>query len=141
MDVFRRKELKFLLTPQKRSIIEEALAGHMIPDAHGANTISNLYYDTPDYRLIRHSLEHPVYKEKLRLRCYGDVNAGGDVYLELKKKYKGIVYKRRIPLPEAAATAWLTGATPAPENTQISREIDYVLSFYEGLRPACCSIC
>ena len=72
----------------------------MVPDEHGESTICNIYYDTADYRLIRASLEKPAYKEKLRLRSYGVTEPGGEVFLELKKKYKGIVYKRRITLPE-----------------------------------------
>ena len=75
----------------------------MVPDEHGESTICNIYYDTADYRLIRASLEKPAYKEKLRLRSYGVTEPGGEVFLELKKKYKGIVYKRRITLPEDAA--------------------------------------
>ena len=75
----------------------------MIPDEYGESTICNIYYDTADYRLIRASLEKPAYKEKLRLRSYGVTEPGGKVFLELKKKYKGIVYKRRITLPEDAA--------------------------------------
>ena len=68
VDVFRRKELKFLLNDDQCSVIRDALQRKMEPDAHGENTICNIYYVTPDYRLIRHSLEHPVYKEKIRLR-------------------------------------------------------------------------
>lgn len=135
MDVFRRRELKFLLTPSQCSAIEAALKCKMLPDAHGANTISNLYYDTPDYRLIRHSLEHPVYKEKLRLRCYGDVAAGGDVYLELKKKYKGIVYKRRVRATEQEAADFMNCAGQLQKQNQISREITYFRDFYRDLEP------
>ena len=100
MDVFRRRELKFLLNDDQCSVIRDALQGQMEPDAHGENTICNIYYDTPDYRLIRHSLEHPVYKEKIRLRSYGVATADSDIYLELKKKYKGVVYKRRVKVTD-----------------------------------------
>ena len=39
----------------------------MAPDDFAHSSISNLYYDTPDFRMIRRSLEKPKYKEKLRL--------------------------------------------------------------------------
>ena len=135
--VFKRYELKYLITAEEKAYLLDVMAPYMALDDYGRTTIRNVYYDTENFRLIRRSIERPRYKEKLRIRSYRRVGEGDTVFVELKKKYKGIVYKRRIPLPEAAATAWLTGATPAPENTQISREIDYVLSFYEGLRPAC----
>ena len=94
MNVFRRRELKFLVNEQQRQLLEQVMRQRMVPDKYGRSTICNLYYDTPDFRLIRHSLEKPVYKEKLRLRSYGRAEPGVDVFLEMKKKYKGIVYKR-----------------------------------------------
>ncbi len=88
----------------------------MVPDEHGESTICNIYYDTADYRLIRASLEKPAYKEKLRLRSYGVTEPGGEVFLELKKKYKGIVYKRRITLPEDAAGEFIAGRARSVNN-------------------------
>lgn len=135
MNVFRRRELKFLLNEAQREVIQLALRQHMEPDAHGLSTICNLYYDTPDYRLIRHSLEHPVYKEKLRLRCYGLATADADVFLELKKKYKGVVYKRRIRVTEDEGLSFMNGTGFLSKDNQISREILYFRDFYKTLRP------
>ena len=119
------------------------MAEHMTPDPHGQSTICNIYYDTPDFKLIRRSLEKPIYKEKLRVRSYGKVNSSDDVFVELKKKYKGVVYKRRIELTENMATAYLSGPTktgtnlwlPEVRDIQIAKEIDYFKSFYKGLAP------
>ena len=103
MDVFRRRELKFLIDQQQRDVLEKLMQEKMVPDKHGRSTICNLYYDTPDYRLIRHSLEKPVYKEKLRLRSYGIATEDADVFLEMKKKYKascisvGSAYRKMAP--------------------------------------------
>ncbi len=135
-NIFQRREIKFLVDDRQRAILEQAFRGRMAPDPHGESTICNIYYDTPDYRLVRASMEKPVYKEKLRMRSYGRVSSEGLVFLELKKKYKGIVYKRRIELPERAAAAYMAGLAPLPEDSQIGREIDYFRSFYEGIRPA-----
>jgi len=135
-NIFQRREIKFMVDARQRAILEQAFRGHMAPDPHGESTICNIYYDTPDYRLVRQSMEKPVYKEKLRMRSYGRVSSEGTVFLELKKKYKGIVYKRRIELPEHAAAAYMAGLAPLPEASQIGREIDYFRSFYEGIRPA-----
>lgn len=80
----------------------------MEPDAFGAYTICNIYYDTADYRLIRASLDKPVYKEKLRLRSYGTPGENDRVFIELKKKFDGVVYKRRTAMPLAQARSYLT---------------------------------
>lgn len=132
MDVFCRREIKYLITQQQRQALEAKFADHMAPDKFAHSSIRNIYYDTPDFRLIRHSLEHPVYKEKIRLRCYGDGNA--EVFLEMKKKYKGIVYKRRMILRESQAEAFMAGQGSLPD-TQIGRELTYFRDFYKNLRP------
>ena len=133
---FERRELKYRITDAQRAALEAAFDARMVPDEHGESTICNIYYDTADYRLIRASLEKPAYKEKLRLRSYGVTEPGGEVFLELKKKYKGIVYKRRITLPEDAAGEFIAGRAPLGEHGQIGREIEYFTAFYTPLLPA-----
>lgn len=133
---FERRELKYRITDAQRAALEAAFDARMVPDEHGESTICNIYYDTADYRLIRTSLEKPAYKEKLRLRSYGVTEPGGEVFLELKKKYKGIVYKRRITLPEDAAGEFIAGRAPLGEHGQIGREIEYFTAFYAPLLPA-----
>lgn len=133
--VFKRYEIKYILTSEQKDAILHAMKPHMSQDAYGKTTIRNIYFDTDNYRLIRHSLEKPAYKEKLRLRSYCRAENGSPVFAEVKKKYDGIVYKRRIPLPEKEAMDWLCGRSPAPCDGQISREIDYFLKYYKTLRP------
>ena len=133
---FERRELKYRITDAQRAALEAAFGTRMVPDEYGESTICNIYYDTADYRLIRASLEKPAYKEKLRLRSYGVTEPGGEVFLELKKKYKGIVYKRRITLPEDAAGEFIAGRAPLGEHGQIGREIEYFTAFYAPLLPA-----
>ena len=133
---FERRELKYRITDAQRAALEAAFGARMVPDEHGESTICNIYYDTADYRLIRASLEKPAYKEKLRLRSYGVTEPGGEVFLELKKKYKGIVYKRRITLPEDAAGDFIAGRAPLGEHGQIGREIEYFTAFYAPLLPS-----
>ncbi len=134
--IFQRHELKYRIDDARRAALEEVFAERMIPDPHGESTICNVYFDTPDFRLIRTSLDKPVYKEKLRLRSYGPAAADSQVFLELKKKYDGVVYKRRIALTAQAAEDWSAGIAPLPEDSQIGREIDYFRAFYRALQPA-----
>ncbi len=135
-NIFQRHEIKYLLDSRQRAVIEQAFRDRMIPDPHGESTVCSIYYDTPDYRLVRSSLEQPVYKEKLRMRSYGRVLPEERVFLELKKKYRGVVYKRRIELAEDRASAYMCGDSPLPYNCQIGCEIDYFRSFYQSLEPA-----
>ena len=134
--VFRRYELKYLITPEQRDAVLLGISPYMELDEYGRTTIRNVYMDTENYRLIRRSIEKPMYKEKLRVRSYARADADSTVFVELKKKYDGVVYKRRIALPESVAMRWVTGNAPCPLDTQITREIDYFLSYYGPLAPS-----
>ena len=133
--VFKRYELKYLLTKEQKQKMLQVMQPHMKLDQYGRTTIRNLYFDTDNYLLIRRSIEKPVYKEKLRLRSYQQAKQGSPVFVELKKKYDDVVYKRRITAPNDAAMQWLGQKAEHPKDSQIAREIDYVLNFYENLKP------
>lgn len=132
--VFKRYEIKYLLDRKQRDKVLKAMEPYMEMDGYGHSTIRNIYYDTDHFRLARRSLEKPVYKEKLRVRSYRAAGPEDRVFVELKKKYDGVVYKRRFDIPEAQAGEYLSGRA-APGQTQITREIDYFLRFYETLAP------
>ena len=119
---FERYEKKYRLTAEQQRLVLEGMRPYMKKDAYGAYTICNIYYDTDDWRLIRASLEKPVYKEKLRVRSYGVPEEDGRVFVELKKKYDGVVYKRRITTEAREAAPFLTGAVPNIHG-QIGQEI------------------
>lgn len=107
--VFKRFELKFMLTQEQKKRVLEAMAPYMALDEYGRTTIRNIYYDTDSYRLVRRSIEKPVYKEKLRIRSYNKAEPDGTVFVELKKKFQDVVYKRRVSLSEVAAMEWISG--------------------------------
>lgn len=133
--VFERVERKFLLTPTQYAGLMRVLPEYMQADQYGESTILSLYLDTEDSLLIRRSLEKPVYKEKLRLRSYGVPRGTDNVFLEVKKKVRGVVYKRRICLPLARAMECLAQGSVPAAGGQIGREIAYMLRRYR-LRPA-----
>lgn len=133
--VFKRYELKYMITTNQRDELKELMEKYMYPDKYGKTVIRNIYFDTDDYRLIRHSIEKPIYKEKLRIRSYKKAEADSTVFVELKKKYDHIVYKRRVSLPEKDAVEWINGKSEAPFRTQITDEIDYFISYYGLLHP------
>ena len=133
--VFKRYELKYMLTLEQKEKILEAMSPHMKLDKYGRTTIRNIYFDTESYRLIRRSIEKPAYKEKLRIRSYSQAIPDSTVFVELKKKYEKVVYKRRLPLSEREAMAWLCREQACPVDTQISREINYFIDFYGKIKP------
>ena len=133
--IFERTEKKYRITANQRDNLLRLIADQIEGDAYGRTTVCSIYFDTPDYRVIRASVEKPLYKEKLRLRSYGIPAADAPVYLELKKKYKGVVYKRGEKLTLSQAQAYLeTGVLP--KDTQIMREIDWALHAHGVLAPA-----
>lgn len=132
--IFKRYEIKYMLTADERVRLCHLMEGEMTADEHGQSTIQSLYFDTPDYLLIRRSLDKPFYKEKLRLRSYGVATKDSNVFIELKKKYDSIVYKRRIGMTEQKASAYLLHHEPVADS-QIAHEIDYCMKYYRQLTP------
>lgn len=132
-NTFERVEKKYLLTEKQWQQLKVLLEPYMEKDFYGLYTICNIYYDTVSYELIRNSLEKPVYKEKLRLRSYGVPKPDSEVFLEIKKKYRGIVYKRRIALPLYKIQEYFKTGIPSEGtyNRQIFSEIDYFVQFYQ----------
>lgn len=122
---FRRYEIKYLLTGQQKQAVLQVMQPYMKLDRYGRTTIRNIYFDTSTYRLIRRSLEKPAYKEKLRLRSYKMAQPEDPVFVELKKKYKSVVYKRRLTLPELQAEKSFRCGTALPVRSQIADEIEY----------------
>ena len=133
--VFKRYEMKYIMTRKQRMAVLEAMLPYMKLDDFGHTTIRNVYFDTDNYRLVRRSIEKPVYKEKLRIRSYKQVQAQDKVFIELKKKYDDVVYKRRESLSQIETLEWLVNETPFPKATQIGNEIDYFFEMYETLKP------
>lgn len=128
---FRRIEKKYLLTPDRYHALLKGMMPYMKADEYGQYTICNIYYDTDNFALIRASLEKPVYKEKLRLRSYGTPADDKKVFVEIKKKYDHVVYKRRTVMACADATDYLAGNAYPQNQDQICREIDWFLKFYQ----------
>ena len=132
--IFKRKEVKYLLTEAQLAALRPVMETHMEPDAFAHSSISNLYYDTPDFRMLRRSQEKPTYKEKLRLRGYGVPDEETQVFPEIKKKAEGIVYKRRVSMPYGDAIRYLSRRRPGGDG-QIFQELNWMLLAYGSLAP------
>ena len=125
-NIFKRYEKKYMLTQQQYRFLQEHLQGRMKIDEYGLHTICSIYFDTDDYALIRASLQKPVYKEKLRLRSYGIPSSCDEtVFLELKKKYKGVVYKRRVGMSLSEYRNYQSANLRPICDGQILHEVDW----------------
>ena len=133
---FKRYELKYLINKKEKEEILLAMKPHMKLDDYGRTVIRNIYFDTENFRLIRRSLEKPVYKEKLRIRSYKPVQITDPVFVEIKKKYKSVVYKRRLLLPEKTVMESFRTGEPLPVCSQIGDEIQYFREYYKNLQPS-----
>lgn len=130
---FKRYEKKYMLTQEQQVNLMKQLLPYIKEDKFGRYTICNIYYDTEDWELIRQSIQKPVYKEKLRVRSYGVPGDEDKAFIEIKKKYKGIVYKRRITAQAKDVEPILTGGSSfeiKKSDEQIRNEILWFQSFY-----------
>lgn len=134
-NVFRRYEQKYLLTHDEYVDTLKYIEPHVNGDEFGKTNIMNLYYDSPSSILIRNSIEKPKYKEKLRLRVYGEPTENSNSFVELKKKYNSVVYKRRLVVPLGKAQAWLSNCEIEMPDDQITKEINYFMAFYGDIQP------
>lgn len=135
--VMKRYEMKYILSPEQTDYFKKSVEGHMKIDKFGLTSIASLYYDTPNYRLIRTSVEKPPFKEKIRLRSYGIATNESPVFLELKRKAYGIVYKRRVQSTIPLVQKFFDGEGDICAGGQINREITTFRDYYESLVPAC----
>ena len=131
-----RYEYKYILNKSQLAYLKQSIKDKMSIDQYGLTSIASIYFDTPDYRLIRNSIEKPPFKEKIRLRSYGLSKDGDGVFLELKRKADGVVYKRRVLTSEEAVKRFFNYEGDIAADGQIAREISYFRNFYKDLSPA-----
>jgi SPX domain protein involved in polyphosphate accumulation len=136
IEVFKRIEIKYLLSDVQYRELNSYLKTMARVDDYGLTRINNIYFDTPNYKMIRTSLEKPVYKEKLRLRTYGNTDDETNSFIEIKKKYAGVVYKRRVSGTYKAAYDYLVNGGEALDDSQISKEIEGLKLMYDELIPS-----
>ncbi len=137
IEIFNRQELKFIISRRQYAAMMPAISQYMGLDKHNAAgapyRLYNLYIDTADRALIRHSMTKPaVYKEKLRIRSYAPLHPDGKVFLEIKKRYKKITNKRRTQMLLRDAVEFVrTGTPPILQhymNAQVVSELGSMLS-------------
>lgn len=133
IEIMQRIEKKYILDEEAYHKFMNMVKDYIDKDGYHKYSILNIYFDTEHYDLIRNSLEKPIYKEKVRLRSYKVPKLKDDVFLEIKKKYKGVVNKRRITLSLNDFNSYMDGYY-FQTDSQIMKEIDYCFKKYQ-LKP------
>ncbi len=135
--VFERRETKYLLSQQSYTAIRALLKDKMKIDQYGQTTILSLYFDTDKFYFVNQSLNHIPYKEKFRVRSYGTPSPDQPVFLEMKKKINGVVYKRRLGVPYDSLgsvlknhVATLDSRQLSDDEIQIKHELQWVMDRY-----------
>ena len=135
-EIFRRVEKKYIINKEQYEKLLPRLKEYMNDDQYGKSTICNLYFDSEQYDLIRHSITKPYFKEKVRLRSYNTPNKDSKVYLEIKRKCNKVVGKRRIEMTLNDFKKYLNNPKDLEHsNKQIKKELDYCFKFY-NLKPS-----
>lgn len=117
-----------MINTQQYLMLKEILKENMEEDEHGKSNICNIYFDTEQYELIRHSTSKLIFKDKVRLRSYNIPNQESTVFLEIKRKYKGVVSKRRITMQLSDFYKYINKETYAIPETQVRKELTYIVN-------------
>lgn len=133
-EFFRRVEKKYIITEQQYEYLKRKFTDIMIKDVHGKSKICNIYFDTDNYELISHSIEKPVYKDKIRLRSYNIPKKEDIVYLEVKRKYEGVVSKRRLQVKLKDVYEYFEKDNLQTKDVQVKNELDYYFKHF-NLKP------
>lgn len=137
---FNRVEKKYILNKTQYENLKTYLDESITHDKdtlsfHESYSISNIYYDTEDNILIKKSVSKPKFKQKLRLRAYGNVSEDSVIFLELKKKINGYVNKRRTQIALSQVNDLIVNQElphlEAYHNEQVLKEILYFAKQYK----------
>ncbi len=132
--IFRRTEIKYILSEEKIKSLMWLIEPYLKKDQYFKSTNCSVYYDSKNRYLAIHSLEKPLYKEKVRIRSYGVPKPDDIVFLEIKKKYKGIGSKRRIPIKLSDLNNYLKTGRLDSNSEIIKAELDTCFKRY-NLKP------
>ena len=130
-EFFERMEKKYILSYKQYKTIEEIVEQRLSKDKHGDSTILNIYFDSDNYDLISHSITHPIYKDKVRIRSYNIPTLDSLVFLEIKRKYNKITSKRRINMKLEECYKCINNINLLENKDQMSNEIAYYFKKYK----------
>lgn len=131
-NVFKRVEQKYILCKEQYELLQSMIDDKFNKDKYYESKIYNIYFDNDNNDMIINSIEKPIYKEKIRLRSYNESKNNNDiVYLEMKQKYKHVVYKRRVMMTYGEYNKYINDGIIPVRDGQIMKEIDYYINYYK----------
>lgn len=142
IEIFRRREQKYLITKEQYAELVENISSYMRSDKYGKDgkyTVKSLYFESPDNKIYFETKNKLKFRQKLRLRVYENTDINGTAFFEIKQKHNKVVNKRRLVLPLAEAYRYLYSSEEILEdyetsNTQVFREIHHFRHLY-NLQP------
>ena len=135
---FKRIEKKYIVDKEDLDRLLEDLREYLVEDDFPNSSITNIYFDTEDFQVIRDSIAKKNEREKIRMRTYAtDPKPSSQVFLELKKKdAQGIGHKFRLATNLGDIQIFMgngdTVHVPS-ENKQLVDELSQLRDKYQGL--------
>src|SRR5699024_9557777 len=102
IEIFRRKEQKYLITKDQYEELVRRMSPYMRADRNGEEakyTVTSQYFESPENTIYFETKNKLAFRQKLRLRVYDDIDKDGTAFFEIKQKHKKVVNKRRMILP------------------------------------------
>lgn len=139
IEIFTRREQKYLITIEQYEELVERMAPYMRPDKNGIDgfyTVTSLYFDSYDHQIYFETKNKLKFRQKLRLRVYDDAGTNDTAFFEVKQKHKKVVNKRRMLLPLNEAYRYLREDGDQlledyeSSNQQVFREVDHFRNLY-----------
>ncbi len=142
LEIFTRREQKYLITRTQYEMLVELMMPYMRYDKFGVNgryTVTSLYFENRSHQIYFETKNKLEFRQKLRLRIYDDTDINGTAFFEIKQKHNRVVNKRRTALPLKEAYRYIYYwpdrlESYRPSNLQIMKEIHHFRTFY-GLEP------
>lgn len=105
---------------------------YLVEEQKGIHERSALYFDTPDFELMREVQDGGVYQELFRMRTSESLMKESLVAMEIVKEFNGRKSLRNILIPYVNAQSFLRDyrkyILKEGVEAQISREIEYLVS-------------
>lgn len=140
IEIFCRREQKYLITKEQYGQLIEELSTRMRSDKNGKEgkyTVASLYFENDEKQIYFETKNKLKYRQKLRLRVYGETDLDGIAFFEVKQKHQNVINKRRLTIPLAEAYRYLREGKQSDlsqfhvSNQQVLKEIDYFINYYQ----------
>ena len=136
---FKRIETKYLVHKDVLARLEEDFKNHLIPDDYPTSTITNIYFDSSDFRMIQDALAHKNDRKKIRMRFYNShPSLDSQAFLEIKQKdSQGVGHKFRVTASAESILDYVQYGIRSPEisDESLSEQLEKLRLRHSGIFP------